>query len=96
MAKQKQPVPPQNKPQNNDADFLSLDLLGGTSNQTQQPPSVLASNLLEGQMSFEDMLGGINLSNNGSKQQSQTDVNFLIWGLIIYTYYSEIVLRFIM
>lgn len=80
MSKQKQAVPAaETKPQINDADFLSLDLLGGS--QTQ-PTATNGQNLLQGgqgQMSFEDMLGGINLSSNGSKQQSQANVNFLIW-----------------
>lgn len=53
MAKQKQPVPPpESKPQNSDAEFFSLDLLGGSS----QAQPTAGQNLLQGgqgQLSFE-------------------------------------------
>lgn len=76
MAKQKMPIITEKQPQSSDNDFLSLDLLGGSGPQ----PAPVNASLLEGgqgQLSFEEMLGGVNLNNDGAKQ-SQSNTNFLI------------------
>lgn len=75
MVKQKPAVVAQAQQSN---DFLSLDLLGGST--PAQLPIPQTNQTSQGQLSFEDMMGGINL--NGSSpspgSNSSPNSNFLI------------------
>ena len=79
--KAKQSVGPtvhQSKTEDPNSDFLSLDLLGGsTSNNTNEQPN----NSQQGQggnFSFDDMLGGFGVQGGEKKERSNSNNNFLI------------------
>ena len=75
MVKQKPAVVAQAQQSN---DFLSLDLLGGST--PAQLPIPQTNQTSQGQLSFEDMMGGINLNGSSPSPSSNSNPNsnFLI------------------
>lgn len=70
MNKQKPSVEHSGQPNN---DLMGLDLLGG-SNPSQKPTAPIIQNT-QGQMSFEDMLGGINFNGSTNFQANTSNGN---------------------